>query len=186
MIEACNGGSNQVPPPNAIFAYIGAKKPQVKDAMDFGGRYYLSSSREAVWRALNNAEVLKACIPGAQRLEWVGDAALELEIRVNLGLVKPVFRAGLSLSDVVPAERYTLSGRGKGGVLGLAQGAAEIVLSDDGDGTELSFTANGGASPRIMQFGSALIGDRAQGVIDAFFERFGEAMGSQVTPLRRT
>lgn len=153
--------------------------------MDFGGRYHLTSPRQEVWRGLNNAEVLKACIPGAQRLDWVGDGALELELKVNLGLVKPVFKGDLTLSNVVPAERCTLSGKGRGGVLGLAQGSADIVLADDGDGTQLTFVARGGASQRIMQFGSALIGDRAQKVIDSFFERFGEAMGAQVTPLPR-
>ena len=153
--------------------------------MDFGGRYRVGAPRQAVWHALNNTEVLRACIPGAQRLEWVGEDALELEIRVSLGVVKPVFKGDLRLSGVVPAERYTLSGKGKGGVLGLAQGAADIALADDGDATELTFVAHGNASPRIMQFGSALIGDRAQKVIDGFFDRFGEAMGADVTPLPR-
>jgi uncharacterized protein len=154
--------------------------------MDFGGRYRVSAGRQDVWHALNNTEVLKACIPGAKRLDWTGESSLELELQVNLGLVKPVFRGDLTLSGVVPAERYTLSGKGKGGVLGLAHGAADIVLSDAGDATELVFTARGSASPRIMQFGSALIGDRAQKVIDGFFERFGEAMGADVTPLPRS
>jgi carbon monoxide dehydrogenase subunit G len=153
--------------------------------MDFGGRYRVKAGRQAVWHALNNTEVLKACIPSARRLDWTGEATLELEIQVNLGLVKPVFKGDLWLSDVIPAERYTLNGKGKGGVLGLAHGAADIILRDDGDATELTFTARGSASPRIMQFGSALIGDRAQKVIDGFFERFGEAMGAEVTPLPR-
>lgn len=153
--------------------------------MDFGGRYRVKAGRQAVWHALNNTEVLKACIPGAKRLDWTGEATLEIEIQVNLGLVKPMFKGDLWLSGVVPAERYTLNGKGKGGVLGLAQAAADITLSDDGEATELVFTARGDASPRIMQFGSALIGDRAQRIIDGFFERFGEAMGAEVIPLPR-
>lgn len=151
--------------------------------MDFGGRYHVAASRQDVWHALNNAEVLKACIPGCQRLEWVGSESLELEIRVNLGVVKPVFAGELLLSGVVPAERYTLSGRGKGGVLGLAHGSADIALADVHDGTELRFAAQGSASARIMQFGQVLIGDRAQKIIDGFFVHFGEVMGAEVTPL---
>jgi carbon monoxide dehydrogenase subunit G len=151
--------------------------------MDFGGRYHVAASREAVWRALNDASVLKACIPGCQRLEWTGADTLALEIRVNLGVVKPVFAGELSLSGVVPAESYTLTGRGKGGVLGLAHGAADVILADDGDGTELRFKAHGSASARIMQFGQVLIGDRAQKIIDGFFVHFGEVMGATVTPL---
>lgn len=153
--------------------------------MDFGGRYRVNAGRQAVWHALNNTEVLRTCIPGAERLDWTGDDTLELALRVNLGLAKPVFKGDLWLSGVVPAERYTLSGKGRGGVLGLAQGSADIVLQDDGDATLLEFTARGSASPRIMQFGTALIGDRAQKIIDGFFQRFGDAMGAAVTPLPR-
>jgi len=153
--------------------------------MDFGGRYHLKATRQEVWHALNNTEVLKASIPGAKRLDWVGEDTLELELQVNLGLVKPTFKGDLQLSGIVPAERYTLSGKGRGGVLGLAQGAADIVLTDRDDGTELVFVARGNASPRIMQFGSALIGDRAQKVIDGFFERFGAAMGAEIVALPR-
>jgi carbon monoxide dehydrogenase subunit G len=151
--------------------------------MDFGGRYHVAASRQDVWHALNNAEVLKACIPGCQRFEWVGPDSLELEIKVNLGIVKPVFSGVLLLSGVVPAESYTLSGRGKGGVLGLAHGSADITLADDGEATELRFKAHGAASARIMQFGQVLIGDRAQKIIDGFFVHFGDVMGAAVTPL---
>ena len=35
-----------------------------------------------------------------------------------------------------------------------------------------------------MRLGKAIIGNSAQKVIDGFFERFGEAMGAKVTPLR--
>lgn len=151
--------------------------------MQFGGKYLLAAPRQEVWHALNNADVLKACIPGCQKLEWVSDAALELEIKVNLGIVHPVFRGDLWLEGVVPAERYTLMGKGKGGVLGMAQGSADVVLADSGTGTKLVFTAHGGASERIMKFGSALLGDRAQRLIDGFFIHFGEVMGTTVTPI---
>jgi len=34
-----------------------------------------------------------------------------------------------------------------------------------------------------MKLGKTLIGNSAQKVIDGFFERFGEAMGVEVTPI---
>jgi hypothetical protein len=34
-----------------------------------------------------------------------------------------------------------------------------------------------------MRLGKAIIGNSAQKVIDGFFERFGTAMGAEVTPL---
>ena len=151
--------------------------------MDFGGRYTIAAPRVAVWAALNDTDVLKAAIPGCHSINWSGPDSLDLEIKVNLGVAHPVFRGGLALTNIVPAERYTLTGKGKGGLLGLAEGAADIILSDDGDNTLLVFAAEGGASGQIMKLGKAIIGNSAQKIIDGFFERFGDAMGAHVTPL---
>lgn len=151
--------------------------------MEFGGKYRIRAPRLAVWTALNDPEMLKAAIPGCDRIAWSGQASLDLEIRVNLGVVKPIFKGELELSDVVPAQSYTLAGRGKGGLMGLAEGSADIVLADDGADTILSFRANGGASGQIMKLGKAIIGNSAQKIIDGFFERFAGAMGADITPL---
>jgi carbon monoxide dehydrogenase subunit G len=151
--------------------------------MDFGGRYIIAAPRDAVWAALNDTAMLKAAIPGCHKIDWSSDTDLDVEIKVNLGVMHPTFRGELSLSDIVPAERYTLSGRGKGGLLGMAEGSADIVLSDHGTETLLVFGAEGGASGQIMKLGKAIIGNSAQKIIDGFFERFGAAMGAGVTPL---
>jgi hypothetical protein len=36
-----------------------------------------------------------------------------------------------------------------------------------------------------MKLGKSMVGDRAQGLIDGFFTRIGDAMGTTVTPLPR-
>ena len=151
--------------------------------MEFGGRYRMGAPREAIWQALNTPEVLKAAIPGCSHIEWSGADTLDLEIKVNLGVMHPTFKGGLELSNVVPAESYTLTGRGKGGLLGLAEGAADVRLEDDGEETLLVFLAQGGASGQIMKLGKALIGNSAQKVIDGFFERFASAINVSVVPL---
>lgn len=152
--------------------------------MQFGGNYLVAAPRSQVWAALNSADTLKAAIPGCSRIEWTGDSSLEVEITVNFGLIKPTFTGDLTLDNVVAAERYTLAGKGRGGMLGMAQGAADITLEDSPDGTLLRFSATGGADGGIMKLGKALIGNSAQKVIDGFFDRFGTAMGASVTPLK--
>jgi carbon monoxide dehydrogenase subunit G len=151
--------------------------------MQFGGRYRFSAPRATVWAALNDVGKLQAAIPGCSRLEWTGPDRLEMELRVSLGPIRPTFTGDLHLRDIVPAESYTLSGSGRGGVLGMAAGAAKIVLADDGGGTELRFEATGGADNAIMKLGKTLLGRSAQRVIDHFFERFGDTFGASVVPL---
>ena len=150
--------------------------------MEFGGRYRLSAPRAVVWAALNDTEKLRAAIPGCRRLDWTGPDELALELEVGLGVVKMSFSGDLSLRDVEPARSYTLSGRGRG-VMGKAEGAARIVLTDLGDDTELRFTAVGGADSALMKLGRTLLGRTAQKVIDHFFSRFGESFGAEVTSL---
>ncbi len=151
--------------------------------MEFGGRYRIAASRADVWAALNDTAKLAAAIPGCRRLDWTGPETLDLEIEVNLGIMKPTLGGDLSLVVTEPARSYRLAGRGRGGLLGLAEGAADITLADDGDATLLEFIAEGGASGKIMSLGKKLIGNSAQKVIDGFFERFAVAMDADLTVL---
>jgi len=153
--------------------------------MDFGGRYLFGAARAELWAALNDTRILAAVIPGCERIAWTGPATLDLTLRVNLGVLHPTFAGELSLSDVRPAERYTLTGRGKGGVLGFAGAAADISLVDAPDGTILSFAAIGSADGTILRLGRKLIGNSAQQVIDGFFEAIAREMPATVTALPR-
>lgn len=150
--------------------------------MEFEGRYLFKAERRAVWQGLNDADVLKSAIPGCTRIAWVDENSLEAEISVSLGITKLKFTGDLTLSDVDPAVSYHLSGRGRG-LLGKAEGAAHITLEDEDDNTILTFRAVGGASGKLVSLGKSLLGTRAQGVIDGFFERIGAAMRVDVTPL---
>jgi carbon monoxide dehydrogenase subunit G len=166
-----------------VTSYAAGRGNKGNASMEFGGSYLVSAPREKVWQALNDTNVLKAIIPGCKRIDWTGATTLELEIEVNLGLMQPVFSGDLELRNIVPATSYTLAGKGRGGLLGKAEAAADITLSDDGGHTRLVFAATGGADGGIMKLGKSLIGKSAQKIIDGFFERFGEAMGAEVTPI---
>ena len=113
---------------------IGAKIPQLKGKrakiMEFSGTYLIFADRWHVWQALNDTRVLQQAIPRCQNIAWSSSATLDLTIQVNLGVMKPRFSGELTLSDVDEAQKYTLSGRGRGGVLGLAHGSADIELAD--------------------------------------------------------
>ena len=151
--------------------------------MKFAGHYIISTDRNAVWEALNDTEILKACIPGCDRIEWIDDKNLEAIIKVNLGLVKPKLVGDITLSKVDPAKSYTLSGQGRGGILGLAKGFADIELDDHQDGSTLKFTAYGELSGSVEKIGTKLVSGAAQGVIDRFFERFANQFGATATPI---
>ena len=153
--------------------------------MDFGGRYLFGAKRAEVWAALNDTAVLGAVIPGCQAIEWTSNTTLDLSIKVNFGIVQPTFEGMLTLSNIREAESYTLSGRGKGGLLGMARASADISLGEAADGTVLTFAAAGHADGGVMRLGKAIVGNSAQKVIDGFFESIGTQMGVTVTAMPR-
>jgi len=136
-----------------------------------------------VWQALNDTAILKACIHGCTRIEWVNDTTLEAEMHVQLGPVGLDLGGDITLSDIIVAERYTLTGRARGGWLGWAHGAADVALSDLEHGTGLEFTAHGDVASTLARLGSVVVGGAAQRIIDGFFERFAGTIGATSTPM---
>lgn len=98
--------------------------------MEFSGTYLFFDDRQTIWRALNDTKTLKKAIPGCDSIEWNSPTQLDLIIKVNLGIMHPKFAGELELSDIEEAQQYVLSGRGRGGLLGLAHGSARITLKD--------------------------------------------------------
>lgn len=133
----------------------------------------IAADRMTVWAALNDAEVLKACIPGCEELTGSPEDGFTATVTQKVGPVKATFRGEVTLSDIVPGESYTISGEGKGGVAGFAKGAASVRLSDsEGGGTVLEYDVSAKVGGKIAQLGSRLVDSFAQKMADQFFERF--------------
>lgn len=149
--------------------------------MELKGEQRIEASREKVWAALNDPEVLKACIPGCESFTQTGDNGFDTVFLVKVGPVKARFTGKVQLSDIRPPESYTISGEGKGGAAGMARGAAEVVLEEDGDGTILRYTMKADVGGKLAQIGSRLVSSTANKYAREFFTRFGDAV-TGVTP----
>ena len=133
----------------------------------------IAADRMTVWAALNDAEVLKACIPGCEELTGSPAEGFSAVVKQKVGPVKATFRGEVTLSDVVEGVSYTISGEGKGGVAGFAKGAAQVSLSDaEGGGTDLHYDVDAKVGGKLAQLGSRLVDSFATKMADQFFERF--------------
>ncbi len=56
--------------------------------MDISGSQVIAASRDAVWAALNDAEILKASIPGCDSLEKTSDTEMTAAVTSKIGPVK--------------------------------------------------------------------------------------------------
>ena len=141
--------------------------------MNLSGNRMISADRATVWSALNDAEVLKACIPGCQELEKTSETSFEATVKQKVGPVSATFRGAVELSDINAPESYRISGSGKGGAAGHASGGADVRLVETSDGgTELIYEVDAKVGGKIAQLGSRLIDGFAKKMADQFFETF--------------
>jgi len=141
--------------------------------MDMSGEERIAAPREAVWAALNDPEVLKACIPGCQSLTMKSPNELEATVKIKIGPVSATFNGEVTLSNLNPPESYTISGEGKGGIAGFAKGGADVRLAEDGDGTILSYDVKAQIGGKLAQLGSRLIDSTSKKLAAQFFADLG-------------
>ncbi|MGC9368269.1 MAG: CoxG family protein [Paracoccaceae bacterium] len=150
--------------------------------MELNGSRVIAADRATVWEKLNDAETLRACIPGCQELTGSPEEGFEAVVKQKVGPVKATFKGGVTLSDVVPGESYTIAGEGKGGVAGFAKGEAKVRLADTEGGTELTYDVEAKVGGKLAQLGSRLIDGFARKMADQFFERFQEQVEGPAAP----
>ena len=146
-------------------------------AMTMTGEIPLEAKREVVWAKLNDPAVLKACIPGCEELNVVGENEFEAVAVNKIGPVKAKFKGKVQLTDIDPPNGYKISGQGDGGIAGFAKGGATVHLSDgENGGTLLKYDVEAQIGGKLAQLGQRLINGAAKKMADDFFARFAEAV----------
>jgi carbon monoxide dehydrogenase subunit G len=147
-------------------------------AMTMSGEYQLPVPRETVWEKLNDAETLKACIPGCETLDKVSDTEFQAVATTKIGPVKARFKGKVTLSELDPPNGYRISGQGDGGVAGFAQGGATVKLALKDGGTVLSYAVEAQIGGKLAQLGQRLINGAAKKLADEFFKNFAAAVSA--------
>ena len=142
--------------------------------MDLNGTELIPADRETVWAALNDPDVLRACIPGCETLEMSSPTEMAATVALKIGPVKARFAGEVELSDLKPPESYTITGEGKGGIAGFAKGGADVKLTSEGAGTRLDYTVAAKVGGKIAQLGSRLIDSTAKKLAAEFFDNLNE------------
>jgi carbon monoxide dehydrogenase subunit G len=145
--------------------------------MEMNGSREVPASVETTWNALNDPEVLKACIAGCESIDKVSDNEYQVAMTARVGPVSAKFSGRIVLSDIVAPKSYTINFNGQGGAAGFANGQAQVELSPAGGGTRIDYKAKAQVGGKLAQIGSRLVDGAAAKVADDFFGRFVERLG---------
>ena len=139
----------------------------------------IPASKQKVWAALNNPDILKQCIPGCQSLEMNNPNEMTATVVLKVGPVKATFGGKVTLSDLDPPNSYRISGEGSGGIAGFAKGGASVKLSaESADVTVLFYEVDAQIGGKLAQLGGRLIDSTAKKLAGEFFAAFGELVGN--------
>lgn len=144
--------------------------------MEMQGTRELAVTQQQAWDALNDPEVLKACIPGCEKIEATGENQYAVTTAVKVGPVAARFNGKISLTDIDAPNGYTLIFDGQAGAAGFGKGTAKVALAPRQEHCELSYAVHAQVGGKIAQVGQRLIDGVAKSMAEEFFKRFDEQM----------
>ena len=144
--------------------------------MDMQGSRQLAITQQQAWDALNDPAVLKACIPGCDKVEPTGENQYAIGMSVKVGPVAAKFAGKISLNDIVPPKSYSINFEGQGGAAGFGKGNSAVTLTPNDAGCLLDYTVHASVGGKIAQLGQRLIDGVAKSMAEDFFKRFDQAM----------
>jgi uncharacterized protein len=141
--------------------------------MKLSGSYKLDTSKEVVWKALNDPSILKKCLPGCDVFEKENETKFKASATNQIGPMNATFSGEIKLSNIEINKSYTLSGNGQSSV-GFANGNADVKLNEENGKTILAYEVEINVGGKIAQLGSRLIDGVAKRMADYFFGRFAD------------
>jgi len=144
--------------------------------MDMQGSRVLNATQEQAWQALNDPDILKACIPGCDKFELAEPNVYAVGVAIKIGPVAAKFTGKVSLMDILPPNSYSLQFEAQGGIAGFGKGESKVELKPVDGGVELNYTVHSQVGGKIAQLGQRLIDGVAKTLAEDFFTRFEEQL----------
>ncbi|MBC7380348.1 MAG: carbon monoxide dehydrogenase subunit G [Burkholderiaceae bacterium] len=153
--------------------------------MELLGEVNIQAPQERVWAALNDAEVLKACIPGCESLTDESPDTRRATVMIKIGPVRARFAGKVTLSEMTPPSSCLMKFEGSGGAAGMASGSAKVTLTPqgaDGQATLLAYAVNASVGGKLGQIGGRMIDASARQLSDQFFAALRGQLEPEVAP----
>ena len=141
--------------------------------MKLTGSFKMNVKKEIVWKALNDSNILKQCIPGCESFDNESKNVFNVIATNQIGPMNATFSGTVTLSNIQENQSYTLSGEGQSSV-GFVNGSTDVKLIEENGITTLTYEVDVNVGGKIAQLGSRLIDGVAKKMSDYFFGRLSD------------
>ena len=138
---------------------------------------------DVVWKSLANPEEIVGCVPGASITEKIDDRNYKGQVVTKFGPIKAAYAGDIEIVDLDEANhKMVLKGRG---LDSKGKGSADMIMNGvlkEGDGnTQVHFSMDITIVGMLAQFGSRLINDVSDQLLNQFVSNFSDQLESQNT-----
>lgn len=136
--------------------------------MKIQGNQTLDATPERVWKLLVDAEVLKRCTPGCERLELSEEDVYEAVLNVGVGAVTGRYTGRVRLQEMQPPFHLKLVVDGRG-TQGFVRGTGVLDLAEAGGGTSVTYVGSVQLGGPIASIGQRVLQSSARMMVGQFF-----------------
>jgi carbon monoxide dehydrogenase subunit G len=142
----------------------------LEEAMELVGEHTFNAPREKVWDLLLDPAVLKASLPGCERLEAIGEDEYAATMKIGVAMIKGTFTGKVKITDKQAPERYTMAVEGSG-PQGQVSGVGTLELVDQGGTTLVRYKGDANVRGTLARVGARVVQPAAKMIVGQFFEK---------------
>ena len=137
--------------------------------MKVGGEYTFDGPQDLVWQTLLDPVTLARVLPGAEKLEQVGENEYEAALTMKVGPIQGQFMGKVKLEDIQPPNAYTMLVDGRGAP-GFVKATGHLKLAADGPRTRMTYDGDAQVGGRLASVGQRLMETSAKAIIGQSLE----------------
>lgn len=138
--------------------------------MELTGEHTFNVPREKVWKFMLDPEVLKACLPGCEKLEAVGEDEYVATMKIGISFIRGTFSGKVKITDKIEPESYKMLVEGSG-PQGQVSGVGSLELVDQGESTLVRYVGEANVRGSLARVGARMIQPAAKTIVGQFFEK---------------
>lgn len=133
-------------------------------------KFIIEAPQQAVWDFLLDIPKVSACVPGAEKVEQVGDETFAGTLVVKVGPIKANFSGKATLTDIIPPQSFTATAQGKDkNTASMVSATFTATLTEIEPGqTEVAHKVDVAIRGRLGQFGQGVIRETSKQITQIF------------------
>jgi len=142
------------------------------------GKFTLKAPIQKLWDTLLQPETLKACLPGAEKIELIDEKTYDCVVKQKVGPISVRFKFKSILTKVEPPNHVEMGGDGMDlGKAGRFTQKTSIDLKETGAGeVEVSYRCDASIVGKLAMFGDRVLKAKAKKIEAEFTQALREKL----------